>query len=126
MATNVEKRAEPAHTRASQYWRGILYGVLPLAAVVVIFGAALLLAALVRQIVGISAFPLQQEIVLIVLGSGVVLTLVAFTIALIFTLRQVAKWQREGPTACAHAALWTLVGSAVVILLPLLLALVWP
>lgn len=126
MAVRVEKKLEYTGTRSKEYWRGVLYGVLPLAVVVVIFGAALLLAALVRQVIGIAAFELQQSVVLVVLGSGLALALIAFTLALIWTLRQVAMWQHNGSVECAQAALWTLVASSVVILLPVLLALVLP
>ena len=73
-----------------------------------------------------SAFQLQQSIVLIILGSGVVLALIAITLALIFTLRRVARWQRDGPRERAQAALWTLGASALVILLPVLLSFVLP
>src|SRR5579864_7630336 len=98
MATPVPHPIEEGHehvrSNAGEYWRGVLYGVLPLAVVVAIIAVALMLAALVRQLIGVSAFPLQQSIVLIVLGSGLILALVAFTLALIFTLRRVAEWQR--------------------------------
>lgn len=126
MATHIEKRPEPAHARISEYWHGVLYGAIPLAVVVVMIAGVLMLTALVRQVIGVSAFPLQQSVVLIILGSGLVLALVAFTLALIFTLRRVARWQRHGPVERAQAALWTLGVSAVVILLPFLLAFVLP
>ena len=126
MSAYVEKRSEPTHARGSEYLHGVLYGVIPLTVVAVIIAGAFLLASIVRLFIGVSTFQLQQSIVLIILGSGVALALVAFTLALIFTLRNVARWQRNGPIERAHAALWTLGASAVVILLPFLLAFVFP
>jgi thiosulfate reductase cytochrome b subunit len=126
MATHVEERPEHAHVQKSEYWRGVLYGLFPLAVLAGIIAGVLMLAALVREVIGISAFPLQQSLELIMLGSGLVLALVAVTLALIFTLRRVARWQRDGPIGRAQAALWALGVSAVVILLPVLLAFVLP
>ena len=122
----MKERREHTSSKGGEYWRGMLYGVLPLAVVAAIISMALLLAALVRQLIGVSAFFLQQQVVLIILGSGVVLALVAFPFALIITLRHVARWQSDGQNEPAGAALWTLGVSALVILLPALLAIVLP
>ena len=122
----IEQSREHARSKGAKYRRGILYGVLPLSAVVAIIAVAVMLAALERLLIGVSAFLLQQQVVLVTLGSGLILALVAFTLALIFTLRRVAEWQRNGPIECAQAALWTLVVSSAVILLPTALALVLP
>lgn len=119
-------RGEQDSSKGGEYGRGMLYGVLPLAAVAAIIAVALLLAALVRQLIGVSAFLLQQQMVLITLGSGLILALVAFTLVLIFTLQHMARWQHDGYSERARAALWTLGGSALVILLPVLLAFVLP
>lgn len=42
MAVRVEKKLEYTGTRSKEYWRGVLYGVLPLAVVVVILLPVLL------------------------------------------------------------------------------------
>lgn len=130
MATPVSQRMEEHHERAYSKWHeyryGMLYGLLPLAAVAVIIVAALLLAALERQLIGVSSFLLQQQVVLLTLGGGVILALVAFTLALIFTLRYMTKWEHDRQNERVHAALWTLAVSALVILLPTLLAFVLP
>ena len=128
MSANVShpQSNEPALSKGSEYRRGVLYGVIPLAVLAVITAMALALAALVRQLIGAPAFLAQQQAVLLILGCGLVLAIVAFTLAVIFTLRRVATWQRDGPVERARAALWTLSVSALVILLPVLLALVLP
>src|SRR5581483_10786578 len=93
VSSPMKERREHTSLKGGEYWRGMLYGVLPLAIVAAIIALAIMLAALVRQLIGVWAFLLQQQVVLIILGSGVVLALVTFPCALILTLRHVARWQ---------------------------------
>ncbi len=108
---HMEEGHEHTHSKSGKYWRGILSGMFPLAVMAVIIVITLALAALIRQRIGIATFLLQQQVVLITLCCGLALALIAFTLALISTLRRVAKWQRNGPIESAQAALWTLVAS---------------
>ena len=93
---------------------------------VVISVVALTLAALVRQFIGASAFMLQQQVVLIILVCGLALNPGAITLAVIFVMRCVAAWQHDGYAERARVTLWMLGMSAMVILLPVLLAFVFP
>jgi len=107
-------------------WRGILIGFIPLALLVVIVAVALAVTALMRQIFVPSGFFVEQQAVLITLIAGLIIALVLFVIALVLTLRRVAAWQRIGARKSANAALWALVITAIVVFLPLLLAIVLP
>jgi hypothetical protein len=130
MSTNVSHPVEDGRghvlSRRNEYWRGVLYGTIPLALLVVITAVAFALAVLVHQLMDVTGFFVQQQAVLIILGCGLVLALVAFTIAVVFIMRRVAIWQQAGRVERTRAALWTLTASALVILLPLILAIILP
>jgi uncharacterized membrane protein len=107
-------------------WRGILIGFIPLALLAVVVAIALAVTALMRQFFAPSGFFVEQQAVLITLIAGLIIALVLFVIAIVFTLRRVTAWQQIGVTKSANAALWALVITAFVVLLPVLLAIVLP
>ena len=121
--TNVAARAT-APKRSG--WRGVLVGLIPLGLLAGIVVITLLVTALVRQLVAGSGFFAQQQSALIALIIGLVIAIVVFAIAGWRVLRRVKIWQRDGTTRQANAALWVLTVTALIIVLPVLLAIVLP
>ena len=107
-------------------WRGVLVGLIPLGLLAGIVLITLLVTALVRQLVAGSGFFVQQQTALIALIVGLVLAIVVFAVASWRVLRHVKIWQRDGTTRQANAALWTLTATALIIVLPVLLAIILP
>ena len=106
--------------------RGALLGLVPLGLLVLIIAIALALAALGRQLFATSGFFAQQQAAVIILVAGFVLALVVYGIAIVLTLRRVASWQQSGIAVRARAALWSLGITALIVILPLLLAILLP
>jgi hypothetical protein len=104
--------------------RGVLLGLIPLALLLALVIAALLLTALTRQLTAASGFFTQQQVSLIVLIAGLALAAVVYSVALVLTLRRVASWQQ--PSSQARAALLVLGITALIVVLPVLLAIVLP
>jgi uncharacterized membrane protein len=107
-------------------WRGILIGFVPLALLIVLVVIALVVTALVGQFIAPSGFFVEQQAVLITLVTGLVIGLVIFVVAIVLSLRRVNAWQKIGATKSANAALWALGITALVVFLPVLLAIVLP
>ncbi len=107
-------------------WRGVLVGLIPLGLLAGIVLITLLVTAFVRQLVAGSGFFVQQQTALIALIVGLVLATVVFAVASWRVLRRVKSWQRDGTTAQANAALWALTATALIIVLPVLLAIILP
>ncbi|MBV8693967.1 MAG: hypothetical protein JO183_00565 [Ktedonobacteraceae bacterium] len=105
---------------------GVLFGVVPLVLLVSVVVMALAGAAFVRQLVTASGFFVQQEAALIVLIAGFVLALVVFALAISQVLKRVARWQQDGAVRVAGFALWALGITALVVVLPVLLAVLLP
>ena len=106
--------------------RGVLVGLIPLGLLLLIGAVTVLLTALVRQLVASSGFFAQQQASVIVLIVGLVVALVVFIIAIVRTLRKITSWQRNGAGGQARAALLALGCTALVVLLPVVLAIVLP
>ncbi len=107
-------------------WRGVLVGLIPLGLLAGIVLITLLVTALVRQLVAGSGFFVQQQTALIALIVGLILAIVVFAVASWRVLRHVKIWQRDGTTTQANAALWALTATALIIVLPVLLAIILP
>ena len=105
---------------------GILVGLIPLGLLLLIGAVTVLLTALVRQLVASSGFFAQQQASVIVLIVGLVVALVVFIIAIVRTLRNITSWQRNGARGQARGALLALGFTALVLLLPVVLAIVLP
>ena len=117
---------QAASPGANDVVRGTLSGLIPLGLLLVVVIITLLLAALARQLLSTSGFFTQQQAAVIILAAGLIVTIVVFAIACVRTLRRVAKWQQAGLVARSRAALYALGLTALVVLLPVLLALVLP
>ena len=112
--------------RGSDALRGALLGLVPLVLLVLIIAIALALAALARQLFAASGFFAQQQAAVIILIAGFVLTLVAYVIAIVLTMRRIASWQQNGMAVRARAALWPLGITALIVILPFLVAILLP
>ena len=117
---------ELAFVPKSGVWRGALVGLIPLGLLTGIVAITLLFTVLARQLVAGSGFFVQQQTALIALIVGLVLAIVVFTVASWRVLRHVKIWQRDGTTKQANAALWALTATAMIIVLPVLLAIILP
>ena len=106
--------------------QGILNGFIPLGLLLLVVVMTVLLTALARQLVASSGFFVQQQVSLIVLVGGLGVALVVYIIAIVRTLRNVTTWQRSGAGAQSRAALLALGCTALVVLLPVVLAIVLP
>lgn len=112
--------------RGKETWRGLLIGLIPLGLLVLMVLATVLLTALARLLFTDAGFYAQQEAAVIVLIAGLLLSIAGFGLTVWRVLRHVALWQLIEATARANAALWSLGASALVIVIPVLLALLLP
>ena len=121
---------DPAQSLSSQQngsaLRGFFVGLIPLGLLLLVVAITVLLTALVRQLVASSGFFAQQQASVIVLIVGLVVALAVFIIAIVRTLRNITSWQRNGAGSQARAALLALGCTALVVLLPVVLAIVLP
>ena len=114
-----------APTRGSAV-RGFASSLVPLAFVAVIVLVALALAALARQLSAGQGFSTEQWASGIIIVLGLLGSAAAYIVSCVQALRRVKRWQQAGQTAQASGALWGLVVVALVVLLPLLLAILIP
>ena len=116
----------PAFSRKGGTWRGTLAGSIPLICLIVMIVVVFILTAVARQLVAASGFFAQQQAALMVLISGLVLAVGVYIAAIVFTFRRVAAWKQGGAVVQVRAALWALGVTALLVILPLLLAIVLP
>ena len=118
--------SQPSSLQENGILRGALTGLIPLGLLVVIIVIVLLLTVLARQLVATSGFFVQEQTVLFIVIPGLILAIVVYAVALWLTMRHVALWQQEGAELQARATLWALGITALIVLLPVVLALVIP
>jgi uncharacterized membrane protein YidH (DUF202 family) len=107
-------------------WRGVFVGLIPLGLLAGMVAITLLVTALARQLAAGSGFFVQQQTALIALIVGLALAIVVFALACWRVMRHVKSWQQDGTTTQANAALWALTATALILVLPVLLALLLP
>lgn len=117
---------ELAFEPKSGVWRGALVGLIPLGLLTGIVAITLLVTVFARQLVAGSGFFVQQQTALVALIVGLVLAIGVYAVAIWRVLRRVKSWQRDGTTTQANAAIWALTANALIIVLPVLLALLFP
>lgn len=105
-------------------WRRLLIGLIPLGLLVTVVGITIALTALARQMFEGAGFFAQQQAAVIVLIVGLILAIAVFAVAIWRVLRRVAAWQLSG--AKASATLWALSATALIVVLPVVLALLLP
>ncbi len=106
--------------------RGFVYGLGPLVPLIVTVVLTIAVAFLARQITAPAGFYTQQWVDVIVVILGLLSSAAFLIIFSLRALRQIKKWQQVGLGAQASAALWGLVVVALVVLLPLVLAIAIP
>src|SRR6266571_2634079 len=121
-----EPPSNRAHQQESGVWRGILIGLRLLGLLVAILIIAIALDMLIRALDVSGGFFVQQEIAITALIVGLVVAIVVYIVAIQRTMKRVEAWQQEGATKTAHFALWSLGITAVVVVLPIILAIVLP
>ncbi len=130
MSSQLNTFNDPAQNPSSQYegrvLPGIFIGLVPLGLLLLIVALTVLLTTLARQLIASSGFFVQQRVSVIVLIAGLVVALVVYIIAIVRTLRSITTWQRAGAVDQARAALLALGCTALVVLLPVVLAIVLP
>ncbi|HEV2238512.1 MAG TPA: hypothetical protein VGR57_17775 [Ktedonobacterales bacterium] len=105
--------------------RGVLTGLMPLLSVLV-FGLALLLTAGVRGATASQGFFAQQKYAVIVLAAGLVLAGITYAVFCARALRRARDWLVDGSDRAALATYWSLGVTALLVLLPVLLAIALP
>jgi hypothetical protein len=111
---------------ADSSWRGLLIGLIPLGLLIVLVAITIALTALARQLFVGSGFFAQQQASLIVLIAGLLLACAIYVVALWRTLHRVGIWQQEEKRVQASAALWALGATALIVIIPVLLAVLLP
>ena len=107
--------------------RGILAGLAPLARLVALVALTLVLTAIARTVTASLGFFAQQQVSVLVFSVGLLLGIAVYIVSCVRLLRRIAVWQRYvTDTPLAAGALWTLAVSAVLVLLPFLLAILLP
>lgn len=122
---------EPASTSSGStangsVWRGFLAGLFPLGPLAIIIVVALALAALARQLTAGQGFATQQWTALLVIALGLMGAATAYVVFSVRAFRRAREWQQSGIRARANGALAGLVVVAVIVALPVLLAIVMP
>jgi uncharacterized membrane protein YidH (DUF202 family) len=127
---SVDEPTVPAQVPSSELTRatlrGALIGLIPLGLLAGIVALGVIATTLVRQLVAGSGFFVQQQAALITLIAGLILAIAIYAVALWRILRRVAAWQQDGKKAQASATLWALGATALIVVLPVLLALLLP
>jgi hypothetical protein len=103
-----------------------LIGCIPLGVLVVLVVAAVGLTAVARALTGGQGFATEQLATVLTLVPGLALGFVLYTIALVRVWRRMTAWRLAGAVRRATGALWALVITALLVLLPAVLALVVP
>ena len=123
--STVAAREPSAEVKGSAI-HGVLIGLIPLGLLAGVVLVVIVITALARELATGGGFFVQQQAALITLIVGLVLAIVVFAIAVWRVLRRVAAWQQTGVVVQAKAALWALGATALVIVIPVLLAILLP
>lgn len=118
--------AGASHVGIPELWRGVLVGFLPLLLLAVFVVAAEALTVGARALSTGQDFSTEQLAVVLTLALGLALGLVVYVLALVRVWRRMTIWRLTGHARQAIGALWALAITALIILLPVVLALVIP
>lgn len=106
--------------------RGLLAGLMPLIRLVVLLALAVILPLIARLVLGGQGFATQQEVAVIALVVMLLIAAIVYTISLVGVFRRMREWRESGKWASATAALWALVATALIVVLPVIVAVLWP
>jgi hypothetical protein len=124
--TSLATAPRPDASSRGRLGQGFVSGLVPLGPLALIVIVALALAALARQLTAGQGFATQQWAAGLVIVLGLLGGAASYLVFSVRALRQVKCWQQAGQTTQATGALWGLVVVALVVLLPLLLAILIP
>lgn len=113
-------------SRRGDFQRGLLAGFTPIALLLILVALSMLATTGVRVATAGLGFGAQHPILVIVLAGGLVIGAITYTVSCVRVLRRLSAWQRAGATVRASGALWALGIGAVILLVPLILAALWP
>jgi hypothetical protein len=116
----------PQPAQGGQALPGILTGLVPLAFFAGLGALAVVAMILARMLTTGEAFLAQQTVLVGTLGIGLLVSFGAWIAGCIWALRRARTWERIGAPLQAAATLWTLGVSAIILLLPVLLAVLIP
>ena len=106
--------------------RGAVKGLAPVGLLVVVMALGIALTIGARLAIGPHGFDLEQEVVVLVLAVTVLVAAVVYTIACVQALRRVRALERAGKQARARGVLWALALTAVMVIVPVVVAAVIP
>jgi high-affinity nickel permease len=106
--------------------RGILTGLAPVALLAVLGALTVLATTLARALTNGEPFLTQQPVLVYTFGVGVLVAFGAWIAGCRWALRRARTWEQKGAPRLAAATLWTIGVSAIIVLLPVLLAVLIP
>lgn len=121
-----QETAPRPRTLSQNVWGGIGVGAIPLALLLGFFALGLALTAAARALTIGSGFFTEQVVTVIVLAAGLLLAATVYTIAIVRVWRHMKGLWQAGNVVEAYSILWTLALTAVLVLVPLLLAFIIP
>lgn len=108
---------------ADDFWRGALAGLIPLILVVVVLALTVACVTLARVLSTPLGFLTWEWIVSAIWDGGLIVAAIVYALATVRALRRAASWQDTGLRKLASGAYWALAVAALLVLLPVLLAL---
>lgn len=116
----------PQTSTGREVIHGVLVGLVPLLALALLVTITIVLTTLIRQSTLADGFFVWERNALITLIAGLVVALIVYIVALVKVLQTIARWITGRFTIRSAAALWTLAISAIVVILPVIIAIVLP
>ena len=111
---------------AGDFWRGFQAGLIPLILLIILVALTVMGVTLARVLAIPLGFLTWQWIVAGVWAGGLLISAVVYGVATVRALRRVSVWQSAGLTSQVMGAYWALGIAALVVLLPIILALAMP
>lgn len=121
-----EPSADGRASTAAALSHGVLRGLVPLLCLLLAAGATLTLTALAGQLTPGLDFFARRSLSVGITSVGLVSTAVLYAATCIVSLRRVARWQERGDLWVAVGALLALSVTALIVALPLILAVLLP
>jgi uncharacterized membrane protein len=117
-----KQKVRRAQVTPARLWHVVAVVVTPLTLLVVLVVATLVGTAFARSLTASDGFFVQQQDAMLVVSTGLMLAAAAYTIGIIVALRKISHWHKTSKSREAVGATWGLGMIAVIVSLPLLLA----
>jgi hypothetical protein len=125
-STSLQSKAASGSRVDRSFWRGVLAGLVPLAALAITLGLGVGGAALARILWASSGFLVWQWIVTGVWVGGLLIAAFVFAYTTFRIFRRMAVWRRDGLALQVAGAYWALGFSVLIVLLPVLISALLP